>query len=73
MSKAQSRAEKRLTNRLLKIHRFIGNNNPIVGTKETTSTMIAEAIRATQGKKKPMSEALLLNEYLKFIGLEPLW
>jgi hypothetical protein len=73
MSKAPSRAEKRLTNRLLKIHRYIGNNNPIVETKETTSMMICEAIKATQGKKKPMSEAMLLNEYLKWVGLEPLW
>jgi len=73
MSKAEDRRQKRLTNKLLRIHEFIGNNNEIVGTKSTTSSMIAEAIRATNGKKKPMPEGFLLNEYLKFIGLEPLY
>ncbi len=73
MSKTESRRQKRLNNKLLQIHQYIGDNNSIVGNKETTSTMIASAIKATNGKKKPISEGLLLNEYLKFIGLEPLW
>jgi len=73
MSKAEDRRQKRLTNKLLKIHQYIGNNNEIVGIQSTTSTMIAEAIRATNGKKNPIPEGLLLNEYMKFVGLEPLW
>lgn len=73
MSKAEDRRQKRLTNKLLRIHEYIGNNNEIVGIQSTTSTMIAEAIRATNGKKKPMPEGFLLNEYMKFVGLEPLW
>ncbi len=73
MSKAEDRRQKRLTNKLLRIHEYIGNNNEIVGIQSTTSTMIAEAIRATNGKKNPIPEGLLLNEYMKFVGLEPLW
>ena len=73
MSKTEDRRQKRLTNKLLRIHEYIGNNNEIVGTKSITSIMIAEAIRATNGKKKPMPEGFLLNKYMEFIGLEPLW
>tara|TARA_R110002167_G_scaffold103528_1_gene267817 strand:+ start:1541 stop:1762 length:222 start_codon:yes stop_codon:yes gene_type:complete len=73
MSKTESRRQKRLTNKLLQIHKYIGNNNKIVGTEKITSGMIAEAIKATNGKKKPMPEGFLLNEYLKHIGLQPLW